>query len=113
MNINRSTDNGVSLLTLSGNLLGEKDSTPIIEAVETALSNDNNLFVFDLKDLKYINSTGLSVLITTLTKSRNANGNMCIVNLPDQLSNLLNITKLDKVFPTAANYEAAVKLLKA
>ena len=113
MEINRSTKDGISLLTLKGNLLGEKDSAPILEAVETAIANDSNKFIFDLAELKYINSTGLSVLITTLTKSRNASGNMCIINLPDQLANLLQITKLDKVFPKAASYDEAAKQLNA
>lgn len=107
MEISRIIEDDISILSLSGNLLGEKDSTPIVESVSVSLSHNSNRFIVDLSNLKYINSTGLSVLITILTKSRNAGGEMILVNLPDQLLNLLQITKLTEVFPQAASIEEA------
>ena len=61
--------------------------------------------------MKFINSTGLSVLINILTKSKNAGGDMVIVSIPEQLSNLLVITKLTDVFPQAATKEEAIASL--
>lgn len=112
MEINRTIESDITLLKLSGNLLGEKDATPIIESVTKSLDNDSNKFIVDLEELKYINSTGLSVLLTILTKSRNAEGNTVLVNLPEQLINLLKITKLSDVLPQAASIEDAKTLLK-
>jgi anti-sigma B factor antagonist len=109
MEINRSTENGITILELIGNLLGEKDTKLIIEAVENSIENGRVNFIVDLSQLKYINSTGLSVLITMLTKSRNAQGNICIFNVPDQLDKLLGMTQLDKLFPRVANLEEAKK----
>ncbi|MCB0510845.1 MAG: STAS domain-containing protein [Chitinophagales bacterium] len=107
MDISRIIEDDISILSLSGNLLGEKDSVPIVESVSVSLSQNSNRFIVDLSNLKYINSTGLSVLITILTKSRNAGGEMVLVNLPAQLVNLLQITKLSEVFPQAASIEEA------
>lgn len=107
MEISRIIEDDISILSLSGNLLGEKDSVPIVESVGVSLSQKSNRFIVDLSNLKYINSTGLSVLITILTKSRNAGGEMILVNLPEQLINLLQITKLSDVFPQASSIEEA------
>jgi anti-sigma B factor antagonist len=112
MEINRSTENGITILELIGNLLGEKDTKLIIEAVENSIENGRVNFIVDLSQLKYINSTGLSVLITMLTKSRNAKGNICIFNVPDQLDKLLGMTQLDKLFPRVANLEEAKKIFQ-
>ena len=112
MELTRVIQNGISILTLSGNLLGEKDSTPIMESIATSIENKSNQFVLDLENMKYINSTGLSVLLTILTKSRNAGGDLVLTNLPEQLTDLLKITKLLDVFPQAATKEEAISLLK-
>jgi anti-sigma B factor antagonist len=111
MEISRVIENGITILSMSGNLLGEKDAKPILESVEISIENESNKFVIDLGDMKFINSTGLSVLLTVLTKSRNAGGDMVIINIPEQLANLLKITKLSDVFPQAASKEEAIASL--
>lgn len=111
MEISRVIENEITVLSLSGNLLGEKDAAPILESVGISLENNSNRFVLDLGDMKYINSTGLSVLLTVLTKSRNAGGEMVIINIPEQLANLLKITKLSDVFPQAATKAEAIASL--
>lgn len=112
MEISRIIKDKISYITLEGNLLGEKDSKPIIESVSKSIENDSNLFVVDVEKLQYVNSTGISALISILTKSRNAGGEMILINLPSQLNKLLELTKLDKVFPMAADKETAVNQLK-
>jgi anti-sigma B factor antagonist len=112
MEINRSTENGITYLELIGNLLGEKDTKLILDAVENSVQNGNSKFIVNLSELKYINSTGLSVLITMLTKSRNAGGNICLHNVPEQLDKLLTMTQLDKLFPRANNLEEAKQLFQ-
>jgi anti-anti-sigma regulatory factor len=47
-----------------------------------------------------------------LTKSRNAKGNMCIYNVPEQLSKLLTMTQLDKLFPKAESLQQAKNLFQ-
>lgn len=112
MEISRVIENKITILELSGNLLGEKDASPILEAVDISLGQDSNQFVIDLSGMNYINSTGLSVLLNIHTKTKNVGGDMVIVSIPEQLSNLLKITKLSDVFPQAATKEEALASLK-
>lgn len=112
MEINRIIEDDISIFDLSGNLLGEKDAGPIYESISKSLENDSKLFVFNLEKLEYINSTGLSVLLTALTKSRNAGGDLVLINMNDSLKKLLDITKLADVFSYASSKEDAITLLK-
>jgi len=52
----------------------------------------------DCSKLDYIDSTGLGVLIGILKKLRNENKNIIIVNPKENISKLLKITGLDKIF---------------
>lgn len=108
MEINRLIQDQITILELTGNLLGEKDATPILDAVGLSLENNSNQFVIDLAGMKYINSTGLSVLLNILTKSKSAGGGIVLVSIPEQLSDLLTITKLSEVFPKADSKEEAI-----
>jgi len=112
MEINRVIEGDFTLLKLSGSLLGEKDAAPVLESVNNSLDNNSTNFIVDLIDLNYINSTGLSVLLTLLTKSRKADGDMVLINLPQQLLSLLKITKLSDVLPQAASIEDAKTVFK-
>lgn len=101
----------VSIVALEGNLLGEADSQPTLEFIQSQIAEGHKNFVLNLTHLKYVNSTGLSVLLTTLSKSRNAGGDLVLVNIPDQLRQLLQITKLIEVFMECASDEEGIDKL--
>lgn len=52
----------------------------------------------DCQDLKYIDSTGLGVLISALRHVKDNNGDIVIKNLKPYIYKIFTITGLDKVF---------------
>lgn len=52
----------------------------------------------DCKELNYIDSTGLGILVGTLKKARQKDKTIVISNLKDNIKKLFIITGLDKVF---------------
>lgn len=52
----------------------------------------------DAKELEYIDSTGLGILIGALKKLEEEDKNITISNIRPNIKKLLNITGLDKVF---------------
>jgi anti-sigma B factor antagonist len=52
----------------------------------------------DCKDLKYIDSTGLGVLISALRHVKDYGGSITIRNLKPYIQKIFRITGLDKVF---------------
>lgn len=112
MTITIREEENVTVLSLEGNLLGENDGKPVLEIVDKAIENKIPNFIFDVEKLKYLNSTGLSILISTLTKARKNSGELCLVNIQPQLQSLLKITKLDTVFPICSSVDQAVEKFK-
>jgi anti-sigma B factor antagonist len=63
--------------------------------------------VLDLSEVRFIDSTGLRVLVETLRLVREADGVLKLVTKSDQTLKLLRITALDKVFDVQTTLELA------
>jgi anti-sigma B factor antagonist len=112
MDITVKNIDNVTILTLKGNLLGESNAAPIQEIIINAIEEKRVNFIFDVEEMKYINSTGLSILISTLTKARKSEGELCLIKVPAQLASLLKITKLENIFPQCTTIEDALTKFK-
>jgi anti-sigma B factor antagonist len=86
------------ILRLSGDLIGENDGTALLEVVNDALQNQINKCIIDISGLRYINSSGIGVLITILTKFRNKGGEVYLLKPSESVKKLLVITKLNSIF---------------
>ena len=113
MEYKANTENGILSLSLNGDLIGEVKEPPLLEAVNNALNGGVTLCAIDLSEVRYINSSGIGLLITLLTKFRNQGGGLCVVNPSEHVKKLLVITKLTTIFVMANTMEQAVKLLKS
>jgi len=105
--------NDILLFTLKGDLIGEVKGPQLLEEVNNAINQEVVLCAVDISAVKYINSSGIGVLITILTKFRNQGGEVCIVNPSDHVQKLLIITKLTAIFNISDNLEQAVQTLKS
>ena len=85
-------NNGILSLTLSGDLIGEVKGPELLEEVNNAINKEVILSTIDISNVRYINSSGIGVLITILTKFRNQGGEVCIVNPSEHVKKLLIIT---------------------
>ncbi len=54
--------------------------------------------VLDCTNLKYIDSTGLGVLVSTLKKVKQAGKSIQIINLKPYINKIFTLTGLDKIF---------------
>jgi anti-sigma B factor antagonist len=55
-------------------------------------------FILNLQKIKFIDSTGIGVLISALKTARQNNGNFYLSNVNKEVMDLLSLMKLDKVF---------------
>ncbi len=90
-------DNRV-IYRIQGDLISEKESAELVQAADAALQQQKNQCVIDISDLRYINSSGIGVLITLLTKFRNRGGDVFLINPSESVQKLLIITKLNSIF---------------
>ncbi len=94
-----------------GKLMERYEAESLLEEVHEAISQGTPYFVLDLKNLEYLNSSGLNVLINILTRARNAGGDAVICNVSSKLKKLIVMTKLDSVFVLCDKQTEALQLL--
>ena len=111
LDFNISEENDINILTLSGELIDKNQATPVLNAVDELVEAGNNKLIIDIKELKYMNSSGLNVLIQLLTKTRNNGGESVIYSVNKKITELLIITKLNTLFKVAETKEEAIKML--
>lgn len=99
------------ILELKGELIDKNQALDLIKEVDDLLEQGKNKFVLDLSELKYMNSSGLNVLIQLLTKTRNRGGESVICHVSKKVNELLIITKLNTLFKVTETKEEAFKVL--
>ena len=83
--------------------------TSLHEDVKSQLELGKRNFLFNLKDVTYLRSLGLGILVGSLISVSNLGGNLKLINLAPKLRLLFEITGLIKVFEIAENEETAIK----
>ena len=83
--------------------------TSLHENVKSQLAKGKRNFLFNLKDVTYLRSLGLGILVGSLISVSNLGGNLKLINLSQKLRLLFEITGLIKVFDIVADEETAIK----
>lgn len=90
MTITKNTENGVLTLALEGRL--DTNTAPELEKeISVSLTADVQTLILDLKDLEYISSAGLRVLLAA-QKKMNKQGNMVVKNANDMIMDVFQVT---------------------
>ncbi len=63
-----------------------------------ALKSNGVSLVLDLQNIKFIDSTGIGVLISALKTARQHNSNFVLCSVQEDVMNLLKLMKLDQIF---------------
>ena len=112
MNYSHRVKEGVLFLVFSGDLIGENHGPEVVSLVTEHIQNDILYCAIDISGLRYINSSGIGILITILTKFRNRGGEVVLINPSPTVLKLLYITKLNAIFSVAQDEASAVAELK-
>ncbi|PSR17340.1 sulfate transporter [filamentous cyanobacterium CCP3] len=68
------------------------------QSVEDLLQNGADIILVDLKNITFIDSSGLGTLVVLLKKIRGLNRSFCICSMNDQVKMLFELTSMDRVF---------------
>jgi anti-sigma B factor antagonist len=107
----REIDN-VVILEPRGKIMGGPDASLLHDKLYELIENDKKRVVIDLAGVEWMNSTGLGILISSVTTLRNHNGELKLANVTDKIQSLLTITKLVSVFDAHDSVESAIKSFK-
>ncbi len=108
MNFAQEIKNNSLILRISGDLIGEDSGSKLVGVVNEVVGHQVLTCIIDISDLRYINSSGIGVLITILTKFRNKGGEVYLMNPSESVKKLLVITKLNAIFHIIKSEEEAI-----
>ena len=111
MKYQHQVEDSIFVLTLTGDLIGENRGPELMELANEQVNNGVKLCAIDISEVRFINSSGIGVLITLLTKFRNVDGEVVLINPSEQVKKLLIITKLNAIFTIVDSKEEAFQEL--
>jgi anti-sigma B factor antagonist len=109
MKIKTSERYGAVVIELKGNVMGGDDTKVFNEQLHKLLDEGKKNIVIDLADVKFMNSSGLGMLIGGLTTVKKADGQLKLARVTEKIESLLIITKLITIFESFDTVEEAVK----
>lgn len=112
MKIKTSENYGAVVITLKGNVMGGPDSQEFQDLLRKMLDDNKKNIVVDLGGVKFMNSTGLGMLISGYTSVKNDGGSLVLSNATEKINSLLVITKLITIFDNYSSVEEAVQSFK-
>jgi anti-sigma B factor antagonist len=100
--------NGVSVVDLSGRITLGEASVAVRDVINDLMDKGNKKILLNLTDVNYIDSSGIGVLVSSLTSVRSHGGELKLVNISKRVRDLLQITKLYSLFDVKDDEAASV-----
>ena len=108
MQVNLEENNGISIFNVVGDI--DINSAPEIKKrFDKDITRDKNMVLINLKEVDYVDSSGLATLVEVLKNVRACDGKLKLASLSMKFKELFEITKLDKLFDINDNVEEALK----
>jgi len=101
--------NGYTVITVETERLDVVNMKEMKEAMMEIVDAGNHKMVIDLSPVKFIDSSGLSVIISLFKRLNTSNGELILCGLGEQPKELLQITQLIRLFKVVDACEEAVK----
>ncbi|MFA7227895.1 MAG: STAS domain-containing protein [Melioribacteraceae bacterium] len=103
---------GAVVVELKGNVMGGPEAQEFSDLLHKLLDEGKKNVIIDLSETKFMNSSGLGMLISGYTTVKNGGGVMKLANATEKIESLLVITKLITIFEHFATVETAVESFK-
>ncbi len=108
MKIKERLRDGVAILELSGKIMGGPDSERFSSTLKSLIHEGVHHVLVDLKEVTWVNSTGLGILISGYTTMKRNNGELKLLNVSERIDSIFMVTKLYSVFESYKDEEEAI-----
>lgn len=112
MKIKTNEKYGALVVELKGNVMGGPDAQEFQDLLHKSLDDGKKNVVVDLANVKFMNSSGLGMLISGYTTVKNGGGSLKLANATEKINSLLVITKLITIFDHYDSVDKAVESFK-
>jgi anti-sigma B factor antagonist len=100
---------GVTIVDLSGRIVLGEGSAGLRDLVRNLVSEGIKKILLNLRNVDYIDSSGLGELVSAFTSVRKQGGELKLLHLTKRVHDLLQITKLYTVFDITDDEATSVK----
>lgn len=97
------------VLTLEGRLVLEDVEAELRGAIDGLIEQGRVRLVLNLRDVAYIDSSGLGFLVSKYVSVHRRGGHMALVGVSPRVAHVLAITRLSQVFEAFASEDEAVR----
>ena len=97
----------VTVVKCSGRIVGGEESESLHEHVSRRMPAER-LFLLDLAEVTFLDSSGLGMLVRLLAAARSARGDLKLCNASKEVAHTLNVTNLSRMLETHASDAEAV-----
>jgi len=97
------------IIILKGNVMGGEDTKNFNETLHKLIDDGKKNIIIDVSNVKFMNSSGLGMLIGGLTTVKKSEGRLILAGVTEKIESLLIITKLITIFETSDDVDSAVK----
>ena len=96
------------VISLKGKLMHDADMASLQTSLSSVLELKEQHIIYNLEHLEQMNSSGLTFIIRSLTKTRINGGDLCICKAQGNVATLLTISKVNEVITVYGNLEEAI-----
>jgi anti-sigma B factor antagonist len=104
----RHLEGGITLLNVEGVIKLGESAQFFAQTLDRALADDQGHVIIDFSRINFIDSTGIGELVGYLGRFRAFQRDLVLVNPSDRIRKLLQVARLDHLFPTYDSVEAAL-----
>lgn len=112
MKIKTSEKYNAVIIELKGNVMGGPEAQEFNDLLHKFADENKKNIVVNLAGVKFMNSSGLGMLISGYTTMKNAGGSLKLANATEKINSLLVITKLITIFENFDSVEKAAESFK-
>ena len=98
----------VLIIALSGKVIGGPELMEVKDVFQKAVDQEKNKVLLDLGKVKWMDSSGLGVIVSGHTTLSRAGGALRILNATRKIHELFIITKLITIFETFTDEQEAL-----
>ena len=112
MQLQHTTDQNIEVVQLPKRIL-MADAKQTKKSLHNFLDKQQPRLAIDMREVEFIDSSGLAVLVNCLQTCRRKSGDVCLFGMRDTVKALFELTRLHTVFPIEPRQQDAIVRLSA
>lgn len=109
MNLKIEDKSGIKIITVKEERLDAHNSGALKEEMQRLYENDATHLLIDLKDVRFIDSSGLGALVSGFKNAISHHGSLKLTGLQSQVKSMFELTRLHRVFEIFSSVDEALE----